>query len=161
MHASTEPSLFDATDGGDVWEDHTLSLRAGGGPEAYAGALARRLARLERSAGKHVDAVEVDDGSGRYVQLMVDEVDGCWLEAVSNHYLEPPWRLSEAAEGRLRELGLADPDESPNHHLYLPPPVPWDAVAELVVRALVEVYGAGPDDPIRFQIYPPASAEEG
>jgi hypothetical protein len=88
----------------------------------------------------------------RYVQFMAQPGAGLRAESVSNAYLEPDERLDDGQLAALAALGWSPPTGtpeeaappkqprgSPNHFREFPNPVPFDAVAHLAVRTLVEV----------------------
>jgi len=88
----------------------------------------------------------------RYVQFSVGSTFGLHAESVSNAYLEASERLDDEQLAALAALGWSppartpeqekarqEPRGSPNFHREFPNPVPFDAVARLAVRTLVEV----------------------
>lgn len=94
----------------------------------------------------------------RFVQFASDPEEGLRAEVVSNEYLEPADRHSDACQAELLALGwkgpthAADAQEgervahgSPNYFCdWEPPVVPWDEVARLAVNTLRAVGVAEP-----------------
>lgn len=72
------------------------------------------------------------------------------LEAVSNNNLELP--LSISAHNTLHNLGWQLPtDSSENHFILLPPNRPSnEAIAEFLMRTLLDVYGVSRDNEFEF-----------
>ena len=92
-------------------------------------------------------------GGNRFVQFMDQGGYGLRMEAVSDYYLPEDEHLTEDDYATLRKLGWKAPttlpdafgheaDGSPNYHLDLARPVPYDDVAILAVMTLANVYGA-------------------
>ncbi|MFZ6005825.1 MAG: TY-Chap domain-containing protein [Actinomycetota bacterium] len=151
--------IFESVGPGDVHESFTITADAGGGFEAVAVALARKLAHLATTQhGQHNVTLEVSQpDQNRYVQCIVDQVDGVWVEAVSNIYLKGASRLAPEREAILvDELGFAAPsvDTGPNFSQHVERPVDWAKVGLLLVTTLCEVYDARPNHELTLTIYP-------
>jgi hypothetical protein len=150
-------SLFATTDPGVVQEDFRVTPAGAGGFENVVQALARKFEWLARLPGQHNVVMEISTGNRNYyVQCIVDEVDGLWMEAVSNAYIAtPPDQLDDERMNMLAELGFAAPDDTcTNFNLHLPRPVDWPNAAALLVDTLRTVYRASLDDELTLRIYP-------
>ena len=111
-----------------------------------------------------LEALEEDDylvltsklsGQNIYVQFMCQGSFGLRAEAVSNHYLERKYRLSDKAQKQLLKLGWSvpthsgreekgsdqrDPDGGPNYFADWERPVPFAKVAQMAAESLRDVY---------------------
>ncbi|MGA2986847.1 MAG: hypothetical protein ABSG32_23855 [Terriglobia bacterium] len=105
-----------------------------------------------------------------YVQFAGQGQFGLRMEAAGNNFIKPEKaKLSEEENVAMVQLGWhlptderSDPDGSPNFFLNLANPVPFERVAELVVRTFRQIYGIShprrlvyrafnrADTPIRF-----------
>lgn len=108
---------------------------------------------LASALGALKDEVLVVAAHGnRYVQFMAQPGIGLRAESVSNAYLEPGDRLDDGRLATLAALGWSpptgtpeeatpqkQPHVSPNYFREFPSPVPFDTVAHLAVRTLIEV----------------------
>lgn len=91
--------------------------------------------------------LNVRDSENRYVQFSNRMERGFRAETVSDAFLEEGERIGEEGRERLQEMGWLPPDPAPegprsniNHYREWPNPAPFDEVARLGVKALVEVF---------------------
>lgn len=108
-------------------------------------------------------------GTNRFVQFAQQGSYGMRAESTSNYYLPEGEQLDEAADAALKELGwraptnLPDdvgghrPDGSANYFLDLKRPAPLQALAELAVDTLRQVFGAEHPLDLQYQAFGPAN----
>ena len=134
----------------DAGTDRPLILS---GNEADRRAMAGALTQVRLNQPAFLTA-KVDDGRGRYIQLMFDDAGmGCvLLESVGDDFLEEADAYTDAEHDALKRLGFAPPDDE---HLN------WNAddddvsvthLADVVLSVLAEVHGAQPGDAIRLSV---------
>ena len=124
------PGGVDRLDG-DVFH---VPVGPAGGFEAIVAALSRKLAPTAVPTHIGMVALYPFEHHGRFTQCLVDVEKGAWAECVSNRYLEPDDRLTEADQRLLVDLGFEAPaDLHPNFWLIQKPPVDWRRIAELLV----------------------------
>lgn len=148
---SSVPSLFGLTDPGSRRWRGTVS----GSVEAVAAQLVEVLVDVAGSDGQH-NVVVTLERTGCYCQVIVDPVDGAWVEAQSNRFIaDHAAQMTARQQVALADLGFepAD-DEVPNHHVWVEPPVPWEKVAALLVDALVAAYGFVDGDVLHVAVHP-------
>lgn len=91
--------------------------------------------------------------SHKFVQFAAQGAFGMRAEVVSNGYLPEPEKLNEQQLGNLIDAGwhtpsgshteatqAGDPDGSPNYYFDFSAPVSFEAVANLTVRTLTEIF---------------------
>lgn len=148
---------FSTTGSGEVNENFQVPVHTAGGFGAASAALARKLAWLDAQGGQHNMFLSTPRLQWYYTQCVVDPVDGMWIEAVSNEFIEPVEdQLSADQEQMLADIGFHDPDDdgSPNHWCVLATPVDWAEAAALLTAPLVLVYGLTELDDLVVEICP-------
>lgn len=148
---------FITTGSGVVTERFGVPLHAAGGLGMSTAALARKLAWLANRGGQHNVYLSTPRLPWYYTQCLVDPLDGLWIEAVANEFIDPvDEKLSPEQEELLADIGFRkpEPDASPNHWLVLTAPVDCGEAAALLTTPLVLVYGLTELDELVVQICP-------
>lgn len=127
----------------------------GGGRPLLVSAVARLLQRLERKPVRQAVIISIA-GRNLYTQALISSDTGAWLEAVSNEFIDDPQlRLGDDQHILLAAFGYRPPSTTvPNHHQPIDRPATFVDVAELLVAPLEAVYGLGPDDEVRVDVFP-------
>lgn len=148
-------SLFGLTDRGSRRWRATVGVGSSGGVGAVTRQLAEVLAGLADGEGQH-NVVVTLERSGRYCQVVVDPLDGAWVEAQADRFVaDPTQRMDPGQAAALGDLGFAAPDgRVPNHHCVFEPPVAWADVAALMVAAQIRAFGLGDDDHLTVKVFP-------
>jgi hypothetical protein len=158
MATSDAPmGIFETSAPGEVNESFVITAGGAGGFKRVSLALAKKLAHLNAQPGQHNAVLDADAPGAPYVQCIVDDIDGVWLEAISNEFLGSDGRLTASQEHLLTEgFGFAPPDEDlgPNFSQHLQKPVDWAHLGMLMVTVLRDVYGAREHDALTLTIYP-------
>ncbi len=148
-----------------VHERFRLRPEAGGGWEAVAVALTRKLQALAQLGLTWV-RVERDERQGwpYFAQFAPDEGGALFSEVVGNFYIgEPDARLGPSQLAQLRDLGWGDPVEDPstddniqprNHTRTWPVPIDFGSAASLVVVTLAAVYGIAEEEELLVSVDP-------
>ena len=127
--------------------------------EGNVATIAEYLRRIqEEGDGSNFVIFTVDSRKGYYIQCAAGYGQTLlWAEAVGSDFVEPEYALSSERLARLESMGWNAPEESlkiANFHRE------WEAVgdedrsrvAREIVRAMVEVYGWVPDQPIEVEL---------
>ena len=157
----------------------SAAATTGRGADAAWGRFSRALAEALAVLGADQCLVVSSKRRGYFVQLVALGDDGVHAEAVSNEWLRPKQALDAARLALLRKLGWAAPtvtraeleaaededtdSERPtgwsNFHRDWTGPAPLDAVAELAVRTLREVYGIRRPEQLEYMAFAPGPRE--
>ena len=94
-------------------------------------------------------------GTGRYVQLFVNEPGSLHIEVSSNTFLPPKARLTEQNEVSLRALGWRPPSKggAPNYSADLKGPRATAKAVTLTVRTLAGVLGTGSPAELEYDAF--------
>lgn len=127
----------------------------GSGRPMLVSAVARLLEDLEHKPVRQALIVSIA-GHNLFTQALISSDEGAWLEAVSNEFIDDPRRrLGDDQHILLAASGYRPPTPTlPNHHQPIDRPATFVEVAELLVAPLGAVYGLGPDDQVRVDVFP-------
>ncbi|HVM09179.1 MAG TPA: hypothetical protein VM345_11990 [Acidimicrobiales bacterium] len=135
--------------------EYVVTVRAGGGWEAFAGALTRLLTRCSEEGLWWATIDLASERTPAFAHLGPDDNNMVWTEVSSEFYL-PGFTITDKQVDALHRLGWDDPLDEPgmeNYHRS------WNA-ADLeqavvhVVATLVDVYGFDDNDEVRVLVEP-------
>ncbi len=105
--------------------------------------------------------IQDDGGDGNFVVFTADPAKNYYIqfvgelghadlfgEAVSNEFLERPYRLTHAQEDRLRELGWQAGEGNFYQEWFASNDEDRQEIAQLVMQTFVEVYNISPAQPV-------------
>jgi hypothetical protein len=135
-------------DGDD--SDQVVVVLAGGDADR------RVMAGLVAHAGLNPPAVlvvEVDDGRGRYVQLMSQGArSGAVVESVGDDFLDASHPITDVQRQALAERGFRPPGNDHVNWRRYQEGFSVSELADLVLGTLAEVHGAGPGNDVRITL---------
>lgn len=154
----------------DEVEHFVVTVGGGGGPEAFAAALARKFRRLIPDGNWCVVLTPTfSPALGRYVQALVTAA-GIRVESVGERYLSAPGaELTERQLAALEARGwfappgpdTSDDDWGWPHNWWheLTGPGAPEAASAILTIALVEVHDLAPNEPVRIEIFPTTQSD--
>ena len=105
--------------------------------------------------------IQDDGGDGNFVVFTADPAKNYYIqfvgelghddlfgEAVSNEFLERPYRLTPAQEKRLRDLGWQEGEGNFYQEWFASNDEDRQEIAQLVMQTFVEVYNISPAQPV-------------
>lgn len=113
----------------------------------------RKLAGLIAHVGLNRPSLlvaELDNGSGRYVQMISDD-DALLIESVSDVFLEAGQHITAEQADALRRCGFEAPDDD-NVNWYCRDGYSVSGLADLLLATLFEVHGGRPGDVVRVHV---------
>jgi hypothetical protein len=107
--------------------------------------------------------IQDDGGDGNFVLFTADPLknyyiqfvgelghDSLFGEAVSNEFLERPYRLTAAQENRLRALGWQDSEGNFYQEWFASDDEDRQEIAQLIMQTFAEVYNISPAQPVEI-----------